>query len=110
MSEVKYVDSFDELNGVIDNARDDGRRTVVLVTAPSWCGPCVQFEKHWKRAVEEVDDIDFVYIEFDSNQWVVEEMGVRSVPNVTLFDEEGIFSRKVTAPQGALPFMRDIRS
>lgn len=107
---ITWVNSLQELNLAVDEARDAEKRAVVLITAPSWCGPCRQFEPHYARAADNVEDLKFIGILIDDNDWVVSDFGVRGVPECWLFDTDGIFSRKVKVPQGALPFINDIRS
>lgn len=107
---ILWVESDTEMNEAIDVARDAGKRAVVLFTAPSWCRPCQQLEPHYKRASEEADDFIFIAVDIDDNQWAVQDYGVQSVPTCWLFDENGIWVRDVRVPQGALPFIKDIRS
>lgn len=107
---ITWVNSDDDMNIAIDEARDLGKRAVVLITAPSWCGPCRQFEPHYARAADNVDDVKFIGIILDDNPWVSVDYGVRSVPTAWLFDESGVKVRDIKVPQGALPFINDIRS
>ena len=107
---ITWVNSEMEMNSAIDSARDAGKRAVVLITAPSWCGPCRQFEPHYARAAENVNDVKFIGIILDDNQWVTVDYGVRGVPKAWLFDETGVYIREVKVPQGGIPFINDIRS
>lgn len=81
----------------------------MLFTQPATCAPCRAFKPHWDRAAAEVDDINFVYLDLDTLPEAMVEYGIQRVPTVKLF-ENGTFVRDVKAPQGALPFINDIRS
>jgi hypothetical protein len=59
---------------------------------------------------EDTDDIKFIAVDLDNNGWATVDYGIKSVPTCWLFDEEGIFDRAVTVPQGGPAFQRDIRS
>lgn len=107
---ITWVESDWQMNEKINDARDAGLRAVVLFTAPSWCGPCQQFEKPFKRVAEETPEFKFIAVDLDDNQWATVDYGVRSVPTCWLFDEEGIWDRAVAVPQGGVTFQRDIRS
>lgn len=84
-------------------------RTVVLFTQPATCAPCRAFKPHWDRAVENVEGINFLYVDLDTNPDAMLAYGIRSIPTVKLF-EDGTYVRDVKAPQGAMPFMNDIKS
>lgn len=96
------------MNSAIDEARDAGRRAVVLITAPSWCHPCRQFEPHYARSADNTDAVKFIGVDLDNNTWASVDFGVRSVPTAWLFDESGVYAREVKVPQPALPFIKDI--
>lgn len=84
-------------------------KIVTLFTAPSWCGPCRQFHPHWNRAVETEEDITFLYVDIDNVEGADVEYGIRSVPTVFMY-EKGEYVKQIKAPQGAMPFIADIRS
>lgn len=107
---IYWVNSDREMNDAITEAAALGRRSVVLFTAPSWCRPCQVFEPHFLRAAENVDDINFIAVDLDDNAWATVDYGVQSVPTCWLFNEAGIFEKTMQVPQGALPFINDIRS
>lgn len=86
-----------------------GERVVVLFTQPATCVPCRQFRPHFERAAGEVSEITFVYVDLDSVPGAMVDYDIRSVPTVKLY-EHGTFVRDVKAPQGAFPFIADIRS
>ena len=98
------VTTLEELNRAVVT---DGR-VVVLFTQPSTCVPCRQFKPHWQRAQENVDDIKFLTVDLDTLPEAAVRYGVLRVPTVKLY-EDGVFSRDVKAPQGAAPFINDIR-
>lgn len=87
----------------------NGNRVVVRFTAEAWCRPCQQFAPHYVRAAGEADEITFLSVDVDTNPWAMVDYGIASVPTVKLY-ENGTFLRDVKAPQGAVPFLNDIRS
>lgn len=106
MGNIYEINSPEELEKFINF---NGNRVVVRFTAESWCRPCQQFAPHYQRAAENVDEITFLSVDVDANPWAMVDYGVRSVPTVMLY-EDGQYVRNVKAPQGALPFIADIRS
>ena len=103
MSEVVWIEDKDQFLSEIA----DGR-VVVDFTAPAWCVPCQRFAPHYDRAAAEVEDVKFLAVDVDKNAWAMQDYGVRSVPTVILF-EDGAEVRHIKAPQGALPFINDIK-
>lgn len=106
MSDVIWVTSKEELTTRLAFNRG---RVVVRFTAEAWCGPCQRFSPHYERAASEASEITFLSVDVDTNDWATVDYGVRGVPTVKLF-ENGTFVRDVAAPQGAMPFINDIRS
>ena len=104
-NEVIWIHSQEDF----ENAVAEGGKVVVDFTAPGWCVPCQRFAPHYERAAGEVEEIKFLAVDVDTNEWALLEYDVRSVPTVKLY-ENGTFVRDVKAPQGALPFINDIRS
>ncbi len=102
---VTWLHSKDDFNRAIVA---DGR-VVVDFTAPSWCQPCMKFAPHYDRAADAVEEITFYAVDVDNNPWAMQDLGIRGVPTVKLY-EDGKYLRDVKAPQGALPFINDIRS
>lgn len=105
MSDVVWIHSKEDLENIIA----EGGKVVVDFTAPAWCQPCIKFAPHFERAASAVEDIKFLAVDVDTNPWVMLDYGIRSVPTVRLY-ENGQYVRDVKAPQGALPFINDIRS
>jgi thioredoxin 1 len=104
LSKVIWIHSQEDLEGVIAS----GDRVVVDFTAPAWCRPCQAFAPHYERAADNEDGIIFLAVDVDNNPWAMQEYGVRGVPTVKLFDNAE-YVRDIKAPQGALPFLSDIR-
>lgn len=102
MSNIVDIESKDDF---LNNTSDG--RTVVKFWA-TWCGPCAKFQPHWERAASEVEDVKFLAVDVDKAPWAMQDYGVRSVPTVILF-EDGAEVRHIKAPQGALPFINDIK-
>lgn len=93
----------------VDDAIKGGGRVVILFTAPSWCQPCRAFEPHYERAAANATEISFYRVDIDKAPWALLEYGIKGVPKVLLY-EHGTFVRDVKAPQGAMPFITDVRS
>jgi thiol-disulfide isomerase/thioredoxin len=104
LSDVVWIHSQQDLEDVIAS----GERVVVDFTAPAWCVPCQQFAPHYERAAENVEGITFLAVDVDNNDWAMLKYGIRGVPTVKLYDNAE-FIRDVKAPQGALPFINDIK-
>lgn len=96
------IDSKEQFEKIIA----ENKRVVVKFWA-TWCRPCQMFKPHWDRAAEEVQEITFVAVDVDNNDWAMLDFGVRGVPTVKLYDD-GTYVRDVKAPQGGLPFIKDI--
>lgn len=96
--------TVDELDKIIKEA---GGKTLVYFGAPAWCGPCKQFEPHFKGASEK-SDIPFVLVDIDKVRNAQMRYLIKSVPTVKLYDQ-GEFVRQVT-PAGAPALLRDITS
>jgi thiol-disulfide isomerase/thioredoxin len=105
LSDVVWIHSQEDLESVIA----EGGRVVVDFTAPAWCVPCQRFAPHYERAASTVEDIKFLAVDVDLVPEVIVEYNVRGVPTVKLYDD-GEYVRDVQAPQGAIPFINDIRS
>lgn len=82
---------------------------VVLFTQPATCVPCRQFAPHFDRASTEATEIKFLYVDLDDNPWAMLHFTIKSVPTVKLFFDGG-YLRDIKAPQGALPFINELRS
>lgn len=108
MSDITWILSQEELDENLSSAKAEGLGAVVLVTAPSWCGPCKQFEPHYKRAAETLDTVRFIAIDLDDNDWVSEAYGVRGVPTCWHFDNQGRYVGTIKVPMGALPFIKEL--
>jgi thioredoxin 1 len=104
LSEVIWIESYEEFTKETESGK-----VVVDFTAPAWCQPCIRFAPHYDRAAAEAPEIKFLAVDVDKNDWAMAEYDIKSVPTVLLF-EDGAFSRQVKAPQGAVPFLNDIRS
>jgi thioredoxin 1 len=103
LSDVVDVVNKDELLEIIAN----NKRVVINFGALAWCVPCQRFEPHYERAAGQLNDVKFVRVDVDSADWAMVDFGVKSVPTVKLY-ENGTYVRDIKAPQGALPFMREL--
>lgn len=84
-----------------------GGNVVILFTAPSWCQPCKVFAPHYERAASEVPDTKFLVVDVDDVPDSVVDYRIVSVPTVMLY-QDGEYIRNIKAPQGAIPFIRDL--
>jgi len=67
----------------------EGKVTIVDFYA-EWCGPCRQLGPHLEQLAKEEPDV--VLLKIDIVNWstpVVQQFGIRSVPNVRVFDRTG---------------------
>jgi thioredoxin 1 len=105
VSEVTWVNSEQDLYDIITS----NNRVIVDFTAPAWCRPCQQFAPHYERAAGTVQDVRFLAVDVDNNEWAMTEYGVQSVPTVMLY-ENGQFVRNVQAPQSAINLIKDLEN
>jgi thioredoxin 1 len=82
-----------------------GNKILVQYTA-SWCGPCRQLSPRLANISNSYDNIAFVKIDVDENMELAQNLLIRSVPTVIIYDGEEILNRS----QGAQPdsFYKDI--
>lgn len=67
----------------------------VLVTA-SWCGPCFMLKNNIKKQGLEIETIEFDTLDDEDYQKkVVDEWGVRAVPRLVIFDDDGTVVEKI---------------
>ena len=82
-----------------------GNKILVQYTA-SWCGPCRQLSPRLANISNSYDNIAFVKIDVDENMELAQNLLIRSVPTVIIYNGEEILNRS----QGAQPdgFYKDI--
>lgn len=60
----------------------------------AWCGPCKQYEKHWKAVTESRSDWEYQVVDVDNDPALSSQYGIRSIPT-TIFEVDGnIIERK----------------
>lgn len=103
MTKVIWIEDDYELRNLIEHSNT----VVVDFTAPSWCRPCQQFAPHYDRAAENLPDVTFVAVDVDKAPWAMEDYGVRGVPTVKLFNENGVTEIKSRA---VVPLIKEINN
>ena len=79
MSDVLYVTDRSEFQDLLDT-----EQKLVVDFYADWCGPCKQFDPHFKTASEK-SDATFVKVDVDSADWAMVDFGVLGIPSVKLF-------------------------
>lgn len=92
-----------------ENELEINPNLVVLLTDPSWCAPCRQFEPHWDRATGAVEEFRFLKINVGENDWAVPYFEVASIPTVKVY-KHGEHSRDIKVPLGGPAFVRELRN
>lgn len=107
------IEDEEHFNYYIDNLIETGTPVIALFTAPTWCVPCQRFEPHWDKAQEHLTGYIFAKIymgaspEDTGQHWATEKFGIRGVPQVKLFNDDGVWD--ITA-RAVVPFIREIES
>lgn len=54
-----------------------------------WCGPCKVLGKTLETVLKDYPDIEFVEFDADENEKEFEEKGIRNVPQLFFYNEDG---------------------
>lgn len=78
--EVKDDDDWDERvkPKVISSPR-------VMIFSASWCGPCRAYKIAWKNFIKEFPGVNFIYIDVDNAEELVEQYDVVPVPTTFVY-------------------------
>lgn len=68
------------------NIINDGKDKIIIFSAP-WCGPCRMFKPQLDSFTKE-NSIDFYAINIDEEQYLAEELNIRSVPMTILYKDD----------------------
>lgn len=110
MSDVTHDD-------VLTAVHKGGKPVLLLLTAPTWCGPCRQFHRHWEKAKELLPDVTFMEIDMGEDpektleHWAYELYEVRSVPTVLLYHKRnyGTVNETRLPAVGVVPFVNSVK-
>lgn len=107
------VSTEDHFNSFLDAVAETGVPHLALFTAPSWCIPCRRFEPHWLKAQEMLRGYMMLNVDLGDNpaltgdHWATKEFGIRGVPTVKLFNDEGVHN---IASRSVVPFVKEVKS
>jgi thiol-disulfide isomerase/thioredoxin len=105
------VSTPDHFESFIDAVTETGVPVLALFTAPAWCIPCQRFEPHWQKAQDMLPNHMFINVNMGEKpedtytHWATAEWGIRGVPTVKLFDDDGVREIK---PVGVIPFIKEV--
>lgn len=107
------VTDVDHFQLFVDAVIETGVSHIALFTAPTWCIPCQRFEPHWLRAQDALPNHIFLKVDMgaspeDTGQhWATAMFGVRGVPTVKLFNDDGIHD---LSNRAVVPFVNEVNS
>lgn len=78
---VIEINSYEELQDLVSTEQT----VIVDVSALAWCRPCQKLAPLFEKQSEQSDNT-FVMVDLDTNDWVVEDLGVQGVPTLIRFD------------------------
>lgn len=63
---------------------------VVIDFNATWCGPCRRFEPIFKAAAQKYKgEVEFLSVDIDKHQHMVQNLGIRSVPTLLFIQPDG---------------------
>ena len=83
MNTVVKIESFDELNDIIQN-----NKFVVIDFSATWCGPCQKIKPHFKLLAENHKDCVFCYVDVDDCPDIAEEYDISKLPTFLIYKDK----------------------
>jgi thioredoxin 1 len=77
---------------IIKDLQNKGEKILVQLSA-SWCGPCKQLTPRLANMGNEFEKVVFVKVDVDNNMEFAQELEVRSVPTVLIYDGNKLINR-----------------
>lgn len=112
MSEI-LVKTYEEFVDAVASTDDP---TLVLFTAPVWCGPCVRFEPHWDKLQEQAGFRDYTFVKVDLgdspedtlSHWATDKYNILGVPSLRFFDGASVDNPVSVNGRAVVPLMREL--
>lgn len=82
---------------------------VVEVSAP-WCPDCRKIEPILKNLEEQYSDVRFILLDFDSNEELRNELGIRRIPTLIFYKNGEEVLERLVEPDNKLPIENSIKS
>jgi thioredoxin 1 len=76
----------------VKQLQSEGKKVLVDYWA-EWCGPCRALIPRLELIESEYPDVVFVKVNVDENMDSALDLGIRSVPNVIIYDGEKLINR-----------------
>lgn len=89
---VIEINSPEELDDLVSTEQT----VIVDVSALAWCRPCQKLAPLFEKK-SEVSDKTFVMVDLDTNDWVMEDLGVQGVPTLIRYDA-GVETKRASGP------------
>ena len=89
MSEIKVINSLEELDTAIDN-----NPNLIVQFSATWCGPCKMVSLHINDTQEKLKDkVTIVKVDISNNPEIAEKYGVRSIPAFAYIKDKSIIQQ-----------------
>lgn len=76
----------------VKELQDKGEKLLVQLSA-SWCGPCKQLTPRLANMSNEFENITFLKVDVDDDVEFAQELEVRSVPTVLIYNGHKLINR-----------------
>lgn len=73
----------------LDHLKKEGKN-ILLDLHGVWCEPCKRLTPRLERIETQYNNVEFVKMDVDKNRDFVQELGIRSVPTVIIYDGENV--------------------